>query len=59
MTDEELDRAIALARKDAHDAPKCISGTADAPFVSGDAWARHAREWIRLCELKRQRADLA
>lgn len=50
FSDEELIAMAAAARQKAHDAPKCISGTEEAPFTSGDAWARRSNEWMAIEE---------
>lgn len=47
-SDQELVEMAVTARQKAHDAPKCISGTDEAPYISGNTWAQRSQEWMQI-----------
>lgn len=49
-TDNQLISELVKVREAAHGAPKCISGTEEQPYISGDAWARHSNYWSEIVE---------
>lgn len=52
MSDEELLKATAAARRAAHEAPKNLFRNADGSGSLGNstAWADQSREWMRLAD---------
>ena len=55
ISDGDLIVKARAARENAHTAPKCIRGPEDAPYVQGDAWARHTNELLRfVTEIERR-----
>lgn len=52
VTDEQLLKATAHARRNAHEAPRNLFRNADgsASLGNSDAWARWSREWFRLAK---------
>lgn len=48
ISNEELIAQVKIVREKAHKAPKCISGTTEEPYTSGDAWARHTNDLLAL-----------
>lgn len=49
-SDAELVALAAEKHRQARNAPKCISGTEDEPYTSGNTFSTRAEEWRRIMD---------
>ena len=47
-SDKELVALAQEKRNQAHDAPKCISGTEEEPYAAGNTFSLRAEEWRKI-----------